>query len=231
MPMIDEEQQLKRIYGTDNTIGLFVSLYLIILAFFLMLTALSQQVIDRAFDVSEAMQKTFGGSQDKVRERFDKFGSRVDPTDEPILQGVNQWARDEFDTIGRFDTNNGNEYRVELPLGVFFQLGSATLNPEMDDSIERLMDSVTIAKQDKLLEVTLYQGMFAIGDEPAAVRQRALAYRRASALVAGLRSNGFRKRQVQVGEASIGSDQIRLQFRLVDLATPIISLPPLEEAK
>ena len=211
--MLDEEQQHKRIYGTDNTIGLFVSLYLIVLAFFLVLTSMSQQVLDRAADVAENMYQTFGDKGERGEEDFEAFGSEFDPPDDDILKSIAEAFETEFDLIGLFGDADGRFFAIDLPETYLFEPGAGTLRSQPGLFLRSLANLTSTVGADRRLEISLLQNT--IDDDGTAVanRRASLAFRRGSALATSLHGVGGNAGKITVGLAPMASGMVRFIFR------------------
>ncbi len=207
--MYIEEHQTRKVFGSDSTMGLFVALYLILLAFFIVLTSVSQQSAIRASAAMESVNTAFkeqGDIRDGVSEEVLKSAAS-----DPVLIAIEQAFSSEFDIKGQFAVLGGNVYQVEIPVEYLFEAGSfrvrASIHPLLDQLLELLARAPAGQKQEMAL-------MFGRGEgtvDREMTRSQEIAIRRAGSFARYMQAQGFNN--FSSGFSEIPTDKIMLVFR------------------
>lgn len=196
------------------TIGLFVSIYLLLLGFFVVLNSISNQKVAKAGAVMESVNAVF---DKKFAPRasvvdFLKEPEAIAPNDEFVEEAVGLLAS-VFSMEGGFSTEGGDTLRVELPLESLFERGSMmprqTLSPFVRDMQAMIMRQQPGERRE--VEFIFGTGKKKLSSRPA--QQQLVAMRRAGSLVNFLTSNGFPKSSISTGIASGSSDIVIVNFR------------------
>ena len=141
--MYDQEETTKKIFGSDPTMGLFVALYLILLAFFILLNAVSNQAFERAEAAMESVNTSFNDVT-KVRDPQ----MNIDPTvgqeasNNPVLKQISQAFLVAMDLQGRFCSEGGGKFEVEFPADTLFQRGSFRVKAGMTCFLDQFVAAV-----------------------------------------------------------------------------------------
>jgi len=209
--MYIEEQQTKRLFGSDPTMGLFVALYLILLAFFIVLAAMSEQAEVRSSAALESVNSTFpkGGHQ-KVPEINP---AAKDAAQDTVLSGIQREFISEMNIPGRFSRAGGNAFEVQFPQEYLFQKGSFQVRPDMGPFLDQLIRILRQAPASNRQEV-----VFLFGSGKGAVRReitrsQEVAIRRAGSLARYLRNKGLPSGTFSAGFTAIPQSDIVAVFR------------------
>jgi len=215
--MYSEDHQKKRIFGSDTTMGLFVGLYLIMLAFFIMLNAVSEKAPDRTLLAIDSVNSTF-----KETKQLDNLPT-IDPTADDIaskdqvLSIISQAFLAKMDLPGRFSTDGGSVFEVQFPAEKLFQPGSFRLRRDMLPFLDQLIAAVKSGPKDKRQQIAL---MFGAGIKPVdreMTRSQEAAIRRAETIALYLASKGIPKGLFVTGFVAIPESEVLAAFRSADV--------------
>ncbi|MFC3051220.1 OmpA family protein [Kordiimonas pumila] len=189
--MMHEDHQTKRLFGTDPTMGLFVALYLILLAFFILMNAVSEHAASRAMDAMESVNNTFQKANQPTNPKpFDPEGEDV-PASDAVLKSVHQAFLSEMNIEGRFSSNGGNVFEVEFPADYLFEPGSMRIRDDMSPFLDQLIKVVQQAPRSHKQQMAI---MFGSGTGAVAremTRSQEIATRRAGAVARYLQQQGI----------------------------------------
>ncbi|MCJ9430347.1 hypothetical protein [Kordiimonas marina] len=209
--MYIEDQQTKRLFGSDPTMGLFVALYLILLAFFIVLAAMSEQAEVRSSAALESVNSTFqkGGHQ-KMPEINP---AAKDAAQDTVLSGIQREFMSEMNIKGRFSRAGGNVFEVQFPQEYLFQKGSFQVRSDMGPFLDQLIRILREAPAGNRQEV-----VFLFGSGNGAVRReitrsQEVAIRRAGSLARYLRDQGLPSGTFSAGFTAIPRSDIVAVFR------------------
>ncbi|TNE66484.1 MAG: hypothetical protein EP335_03395 [Alphaproteobacteria bacterium] len=210
--MYTEEQQTRRLFGSDNTMGLFVALYLILLAFFIVLTSVSNQAVVRAAAAMQSVNKTFArdGQTDVPEVRPSDSDTAAQDT---VLSSVQRSFLSEFEIEGRFLRSGGNVFEVQFPQDYLFAKGSFQVRSDMGPFLDQLVAAVRSAPPENRQEVAF---LFGAGAGPVSremTRSQEFAVRRAGALARYLREQGMPSGTFSAGFAAIPEGDVVAVFR------------------
>lgn len=210
----------------DGSVIILLSLYLLLLAFFIMLTALSQRELSRAEAAVGSVVKVF--RPDIANRTVDK--STEAPTGlfrarDAYLSSVRAAFADTL-PVAEFEVlEDGNLLRAEVPVENLFRPGTT----ELFGSSETLLGGLGSAlnrREPELrlrLEVELRSGpTLPTGDQLG----RVLEVRRVAALSRALRAQGAPARLIAVGVMSGDPDKVRFSFHAEPAPQPQPELVP-----
>lgn len=204
-----ENQQTRKVFGSDSTMGLFVALYLILLAFFIVLTSVSQQSAMRASDAMESVNNVFKEDGD-ARNGADPIAVQSAASD-PVLIDIERAFTSAFDIQGQFAVAGGNIYQVQMPAAYLFDPGSFRVRTAVHPTLDELLDVLISAPNGQRQELAL---MFGRGDgtvDRELTRTQEIAIRRAGSFARYMEAGGFEN--FSAGFSDIAADQIMLVFR------------------
>ena len=190
--MIHEETQTKKLFGTDSSMSLFVSLYLILLAFFIVLNSMSNQTPSRAGAVMDSVSDTFRNPAIARAEYLDlaREEDLPGPTD-TILTDIDGLFMTEFSIPGRYGTSGGDVLEFTFPEEFLFARGSLKVRPDRNQFLDNLADAVMRSDTGHRQEIVF---LFASGEGPVSADidpLQELSIRRAGALARLLREKGL----------------------------------------
>lgn len=119
--------------------GLFVSLYLILLAFFIVLEVQSEMVIARSEDALDSVQQTFKPSRDlgvAIPSVADAGDTAV--RNDQYLSAVSDLFRDELALEGRYADTSGGLLVFTMPTNSLFSDGSVDLRAERASLVAKI---------------------------------------------------------------------------------------------
>lgn len=207
--MYFEEQRTRRVFGSDSTMGLFVALYLILLAFFIVLTSVSEQSIDRAVEAMTSVNTTFDDRAAVTEDRGDT--SLESAASDPVLIAVERALASEFDIDASIASYRGNILQIQVPAAYFFEPGSFRVRSSTHPVLERVLAAMHGAPTGWRQEMVL---LFGSGTGPVdreMTRSQEVAVRRAGAFARYMEEQGFL--DFSTGFATIPTDQVMLIFR------------------
>jgi len=189
--MNSDEPKLKRLFGSEGTMGLFVALYLILLTFFILLNAMSEHAASRAVAAMESVNVTFNISRQlKNNPTIDPSAVEIASKDK-VLQNVHRAFLSEMGLKGRFGTEGGNTFEVQFPAENLFQQGSFSVRSDMTYFLDQLLNTVqaTPAGNKQQLAILFGSGVGTVDREMT--RGQEMAVRRAGSIGRYLRRKGI----------------------------------------
>lgn len=222
--MDEENPQKPSATINDPSVALFLGLYLILLAFFILLSTISSLSVSKSAAAVGSINSAF------------RSDSRVEAlTGDSILlvQGAGQLDRNLLGAVrasfsGAFpneeidETVVGTAVRFVLSMDRIFQPGSPAVQEEADDLLERLaasLESSAVGFRNEV-EVVLRTGadLRSVGNP-----ERRLLIERAGTLAREMVAKGVHVRSVQTGLRAGTSGTIAFFFRQTDEAAPVVS--------
>lgn len=204
-----EQQQTRKVFGSDSTMGLFVALYLILLAFFIVLTSVSRQSAMRASDAMQSVNTVFR-EVDDARNGSDTEAVQTAASD-PVLIDIQRAFTSAFDVQGQFAVAGGNVYQVQMPAAYLFEPGSFRVRTAVHPALDELLDVLVTAPNGQRQELALMFGRGAGAVDRELTRTQEIAIRRAGSFARYMEAGGFDN--FSAGFADIEPDQILLIFR------------------
>lgn len=209
--MFGEEKESKRIFGADNTMGLFVALYLILLAFFIILTALSTHAASRGSLAMESVNRTFQRLGQADVEDIDPRASS-DASEDPVLKAIQRRFFSELEIQGRFSEAGGGSFEIQFPERYLFEPGSISLRRDMAPFMDQLVAALGDVSGGGRQEVAF---LFGTGGGPVArevTRTQEIAIRRAGSLARHLETSGLERDVFTTGFVGIPEGEILAVF-------------------
>lgn len=196
------------------TLGLFVSIYLLLLGFFVVLNSISNQKVAKAGAVMDSVNSVF----DK---KFAPRASVVDFFKEPEQIAPNDDFVDEaegklssiFTMEGGYSTEGGDTLRVELPIDALFEPGSMTPRQNLSAFVQEMKKMILSeqAGERREIEFIFGTGQKSLSSRP--MQQQLVAMRRAGSLVNFMTTKGFPKASISTGIAAAPRDIVIVNFR------------------
>lgn len=191
-----------RVIGNDPNTSVFISLFMILVAFFLMLNQLSNFHAVRSGQTIESVGRSFRADRPASAAIGGKPGLLAMP--DPVQQNL----RDVFRTtlpLARFEiAGKGNIFNVTVDAARLFD-DAGNLETTREALFDRVAD---ILRTRKDLTLTLQQPL------PAADNDRLQTYRRAGVLLADLEKRGAPPQRMSAGFSALTEGHIRLSFHL-----------------
>ena len=211
--MYEPEQQTKHLFGSDNTMGLFVALYLILLAFFILLNAVSEQAAVKAEAAMDSVNATFKeNKRPQNPETIDPSAVDV-PANDLVLRQVSRAFLVEMELQGRFSTAGGNVFEVQFPADNMFERGSFRVKSNMTGFLDQLIAAVQNPVDGREQKIALMFGSGLGSVDREMTRAQEVAVRRAGSLARYLRAKGVPDGLYTIGFVSIPEDQVLAVFQ------------------
>lgn len=207
--MYIEEQQTRKVFGSDSTMGMFVALYLILLAFFIVLTSISQQSAARATAAMESVNAVFNeaGVADNGFNEDDLRSAAADS----VLIEIEQAFSAAFNVTGQYAVSGGHIYQVQLPVTYLFEPGSFRVRPDVHPVLDELLEILKNAPNGQKQEMALLFGSGGPAVDRELTRSQEIAVRRSGSFARYMQDRAFKN--VSSGFTTLEEDQIILVFR------------------
>ena len=167
----------------DPTTVLFVSLFLILFAFFAVMNARSQEPSSEATNVLLSLERSFGGERPtSLGTAGSLVGSAAIEPRDASLQSVGVLVEDRFPGVIEKGPNRNDTIEFHLPLESFFPAGRAKLGPSKELFIKDLSTLIGDVEDSRL---TVSLG-FASGEIDSVSLQRRAALMAATFMHYGL---------------------------------------------
>ncbi|MBL8660861.1 MAG: hypothetical protein JNM75_14030 [Rhodospirillales bacterium] len=192
----------------DPSVSLFLGLYLLILAFFILLVSLSTIEEKKARAVMESLSTTFGSERPAGSALGISGGDGSLPVVQNFLAALARIVRvAELKTLGP-----GRLMRVSLPMAVVFAAGAETPRPSLYPLLDRTV--ATLSAPPPGLRVD-FEFALAPG---ATVAGQALAARRADVFAREMLARGAPPARLSIALAPAAGDEAWLTFRIESTA-------------
>lgn len=208
--MYIEEQVNRKVFGSDSTLGLFVALYLILLAFFIILTSVSQQSVDKASAAMDSVNTVFNESRGDIEP--DSYQSDLAlASADPVLVAIQSSFVSEFDIPGEFDVSDGYIYQVQLPVTYLYEPGSYLVRSSIHPVIDQILKSLSDAPYGSKQQMVLLFGKGPGTTDRELTRTQQIAVRRAGSFARYVEERSLR--DFASGFAQIAEDEVLIIFR------------------
>lgn len=209
--MYSEEKTTKKIFGSDSTMGLFVALYLILLAFFIVLTSVSNHAASRASAAMDSVNTTFNRDGEADQVALDPRAV-ADAANDPILQTIQRSFFSELEIEGRFSNAGGGAFEVQFPDTFLFQPGSFRVRSDMNPFLDQLLAALADANREATYEIAFMFGSGVGSVDREATRPQEIAIRRAGSLARYLTSQGLAPNAFTTGFVGIPEGDVLVVF-------------------
>ncbi len=224
--MLDDETRGQRLFGADQTTGLFVSLYLILLAFFIVLGATSQRASDRAKAAIESVNATFTGDTGLASDASGAEDFRQYAGQDAILEALRQNFYTQFEIQGRYSTTGGAMIEFDLPSDYVFQPRSVQLTARARDFLQQVATAGASDLDGRRLEASFLMSD-PVFDEVTVVNALELQRRRVRQLghIANyLKEGDFPDADLSIGFYPVAANTLRIALRVSSQADASITL-------
>jgi len=197
---------------SDKTIYLFLSLYLLLLAFFIMLNTISNARDERVAKAVESVKETFQNYSPSSREFL---SSAANPDSmiaaEAYLDDIRNVFSAQFQDAKFQRKTNGTLLRVLIPARSLFADDSETLNPDVRSLLDAISTGLGSSRPGTRREVEVIIGT---GEQLPDVENvgQVLGLRRSSALARGLRTHGVDGKSVVGGLRQGDTEMVQMTF-------------------
>ena len=194
--------------------GLFVSLYLILLAFFIILNAISNQATDRARATIESVNDTFSAANPAPSPNtvFPDPDGQSKPLDDLLTNLQGQFFA-EFEIQGRFSSEGGKALQIRLPIEYLFNRGAFELSDARKSFLKSVIDTLSATPVGSELDVAFMFGSGNMIVSRNVTRSQEVAIRRAGVLARTLRAEGMSEGQFSTGFTQAAEEEVVVIFR------------------
>ncbi len=209
----DEDSQATTASGRSlGTISTLVSLFLLLLVFFILLFSIAEVHRDRTSEVLTSVDHAFGGLPSR-------FGLLHPPAMPPATQSIESFVRavtlliTDFAAITPAAAANGTDdvLRIELPPALLFRPGGAQLTEHAAAIVPRL----AVLLQAQPPSKGHYRLTLRSTSSQRKSENQALDYERVANLASALFAAGCPADALEVGVQIGGADQVRMVFAVV----------------
>lgn len=198
----------------DPTLGLFVSLYMILLAFFIVLNFISNQNVAKQRAAMESVNSTSdrpfaARSEDPITITP---AEKTAPNNE-FANEVQGLLTSVINREDRFSTEGGNTLQIDLPVVRFFASNSDVLRQDRDSFISRMSELAGNVVEGERREVEFLFGSGAMGFQNPPGAAMRLSQQRAASLSAALVKQGFPPESLSIGLSAMPADRVVMTFR------------------
>jgi len=222
--MDEENPQKPRVTINDPSVALFLGLYLILLAFFILLSTISSISAEKSEAAVGSINSAFRSDSRVEALTGDSllFAPGAGQLDRKLLGAVRASFSSAFPNEELNETVIGKSVRFVISADQIFQPGSPAIQDEASDLLEKLaasLDSSVLGFRNEI-EVVLRTGEnLPSGGNP----EGRLLIERAGALAREMLAKGVHARSVQTGLRAGASGTIAFFFRQTEETAPVIS--------
>ncbi len=227
--MFEQEQQKRKVYGSDNTMGLFVSLYLILLAFFIVMNSMADAASENKQEALDSVAKTFKNSKKPTKATTAQGGEAIANGPDPILNDIAQLVTSELDVTGSFPQKRTDIFRVDHSVDSLFERGSFQVHFSKRPFIKNLSKILLSAPAGEKTRVSFLFGTDGKPTTDALTRREEIAVRRAGALARTLRGAGMVDGTFNVGFAGHSAATIIAVYQTNELLSVAPYLRPIAQ--
>lgn len=209
MPILRDEEPVRR---RDGSVMVFLSLYLLLLAFFILLNTISQREQRRSQMAIGSVAATFRAPlPTEVVDLTTSTGRGVLASADPFHRQIKKVFEDTLPIDAEKVISNGNVMRISVPADNVFHPNSESFRTEIATLLEGIADGVT--KRDPGVRFEVEMVIESGSSVPAIEGDRLpLPLRRAGAFARRMRSAGVAAHSVIVGIGPGSSDDIQFSF-------------------
>lgn len=197
---------------SDDTTGLFVSLYLIVLAFFVIMNSISNQDQNKVNAAQESVTRAFKNLYEPEADFVDATANQdaETPNDE-FYEQISGVFASLVGFEGRFPTKGGHVVRVKFDANDLFENKSVKFRAKQDDFLKQLASFLGggRASEKREIEIVISSGK----NLPSGPKYwENLTVLRAGAFAARLKELGVEENKIAIGIIKGPQDQIALTF-------------------
>lgn len=185
--------------GANSAVEIFVSLYLILIAFFMVMNSISNQETARAAAAMDSVTTAFKKIHLPKVNVIDLLAEhQLDAHSEDFYEEVEGVLAAIADFPGKYPSPGGNELRVEMPASTLFEGTAVHVRPERTRFLNALADLLKREAPNEQREVEI---LFAVpeGIMSTDAPWRSLFVRRAANIAVELEDRGVSGRSVSAG--------------------------------
>ncbi len=217
--MFSPTKNKSRLVG-DSTTGVFVSLYLIVLAFFIVMNVISNQVKSKdsasVSSVNDTFKAKYIREADKLLPPPDGRASSPNRDFHTSIENALQFS--ELEIKNRHVSRGGSQLRVDINVDDIFLPNSTILNQKTSETLKNLVHLMNTAPEDEKREFAFFFGYGDSDFDDERRIKRTLAMQRSGVLARHLQSikatdgtftTGFRSTDEQMVTAVFRTSSLR----------------------
>ncbi|WP_308910037.1 hypothetical protein [Pseudokordiimonas caeni] len=210
--MLHDDHHIRRQPPIDGTMGLFVSLYLILLAFFIVLNAVSNHAPAKAVETMDSVSGTFSAASSPVAPPGLDPAEQTAPTDD-LLTSIKGEFFAEMAIEGRFTGAGGRILELDIPVSALFSGVDTEVRSDRKAFLGRILGMLKGASARQRQQVLFLFGNGEAAVTPKLTRGQEIAIRRSGSLARFLRDAGLEGGTYGAGFAAHAEDRILVVFR------------------
>lgn len=214
----------KRLFGDDKTTGLFVSLYLILLAFFILLGATSQRAADKAKAAIESVNSTFRDEEGLATDAVGNENFRHYAGEQALMNKLKENFYTQFKIDGQFTTKGGEQIEFDIPSQFFFERTLIALTPEAKTFLDQVADGAKTVGYGLRLQASFFVHDDTTDDLNVTTPEQRRRVRRMSEIADYLVETGFDGGNLTTGFLRLSEGQMKVALRITSVRDASFSL-------
>ena len=228
--MFDPRNGKKKIFG-DSTTGVFVSLYLIVLAFFIVMNVISNQVKSKVSASVSSVNDTFKAEYIREADQLDPpTDGRASTPNKDFQRSIEDALQfSELEIDNRHITRGGSQLRVDIKVDDLFFPNSAIFNPRTSQALTDLVELMNASKNGEVREFAFFFGYGSSGSSDVVRIKQMLAMKRAGVLARQLGVLEAKEGTFSTGYRGSDETKVTAIFRTSTTIGYPLLLEPMEE--
>jgi hypothetical protein len=201
--------------GDNNSsiFSIFIPLYLVILAFFILLNTIAVIEHDKKKEALGSIKKTFSGHADIIDITseigiYDSAGKTIPARH--YFQTIAAVAKDTLDLVEADIIETGNKMQLVIPINKIFTNGTYKISAEKRDFIVNISEALSETDKDERIEIELIFGINEASTSPNTRTDKNLY--RAGILARTLISMGAKDKNIIIGAQNGPENILKMNF-------------------
>lgn len=206
----------------DSTLGILVSLYLLLLAFFAVLNSVSNQQVSKAGAVMESVSSAFDSFHSEKTKVIDLMGDiKVGLPERSLITRLRGIFDSAISLEGLFASRGGTTIRMVLPASDFFFDGDTEIRDDVSPRLAALGQLLVEAPIGEKREMEIAIGT---GDAfPPGADGSLLALRRADSMARKMAEIGVPRSAFAVGFALLEEEFVTIHIRVTNAEKSVLT--------
>lgn len=199
----------------DTTLGILVSLYLILLGFFAVLNSLSEDRVDKAGAVLDSVNRSFKAAERPGIEMVDLLaGGGQDAAERALISELRRLFSNAVTFAGSFPPGGDTSLKILLPKAEIFDTDER-LSARAQDQFEALGPLIAAFDNTRRVEIAVSLGIGERFPSPGLTGEGPKALRQAGTLSQSLEKIQGLRSSFGVGYAVLEPEFVQLHFRIL----------------
>lgn len=199
----------------DTTLGILVSLYLILLGFFAVLNSLSEDRVDKAGAVLDSINRSFKAAERPGIEMVNLLeGGGEGTAERALISELRQLFPNAVTFAGSFPPGGATSLKILLPKAEIFETDER-LTARAQDQFEALGPLIAAFDNTRRVEIAVSLGVGERFPTPESTGRRSNALRHAGTLAQSLEKIPGLRPNFGVGYAVLEPEFVQLRFRIL----------------